>query len=391
MKICFLTTSAPRYNDDNRSPFIWELIQAIKQQGHDISMVAMHQPGANENELSDGINIHRVRYASDEHEGLSKTRAGIPAAWSENKLKTLFSLLKLITRMSTFLKEQGRYFDVIHANWTIAGLAAVLSKRIHHRPIVLTLHGSDIFGIKNKKVIRYVTQWVLNNVDRIIGVSSPLKDEIESMGIPQNKITVIPNGTTFEILPRGDDFDQTKNVLFVGSLVDQKRPLDLLIAFAQISTKNPRSTLEYIGEGPWSQKLLASIDGFNLTSRVKLIGTVPHSEVASAMLRSSIFVLPSINEGFGVVLLEAIACGLPCVAYNSGGVIDILGHGNGLLAIPEDTDSLSQCLDVLLNNKEIYYKLRSNGYKQLSNFTWPVVAKKVLKVYKELKDQIGQT
>ncbi len=379
MRICTVTTSTPRFEDDNRSPFILDLATALMNQGNEITIITMHSPGLPIKDKIKEVPIWRLRYATESKERLDLTRAGIPAAW-RSSWTTGFFLVKLLLAFTSYLIKNGKNYDLLHANWTIAGLAAVLSKPFHRRPVILTLHGSEVYATQKVWGLRKITRWILNICDHVICVSNALKDEVVALGVSETKITVIPNGVyTLDSLPQNQAKGQT--ILFVGSLTEQKGVKYLLEAFADVNRSFKNSRLRIVGEGPELKNLRAQVQRLKLQEKVIFEGVLAHSKVAEVMQTSSMFVLPSVNEGFGVVLLESLANGLPAIAFNSGGVKDILNENSGILVEPKDVQQLATAIKRLIIDKELYDNLRKQGFKKAKGYSWDIIARKVSEIY----------
>jgi len=382
MKICIVTTSMPRYEDDNRSPFILDLALALQRQGKDISLVTMHSPGLPIKEDIRGIPIWRLRYAKDAQERLDLTRAGIPAAWKSSR-KTGFYLFKLLIKFTSFLITYGKNYDILHSNWTIAAFASILSKPFHNRPILLTLHGSEVYSSKEVLGLRIFTRWVLNHCNHVVCVSNALKEEVVALGLTETKVTVIPNGVnTLDYLPQKSPTNPI--ILFIGSLTEQKGVKYLLEAFADVNRSFQDSHLRIVGEGPELEKLITLTQRLGIQENVSFEDVVAHSKVSTIMQESSIFVLPSMNEGFGLVLLESLANGLPAIAFNSGGVRDILSDGAGILVEPGNVEQLANAIKNLITDKDLYAHIRKQGFQKSKNFSWDIVATKVSDIYESI-------
>ena len=372
----------PRYEDDNRSPFILELALALLDKNHDISIITMHSPGFPIADNIGGIPIYRIRYAKDSGERLDQTRAGIPAAWKSSRMSG-FYLLRLLGKFTSFLIKNGKNYDLLHANWTIAGLASIISKPFHKRPVLITLHGSEIYGSKQVLGLRGLTRWVLNRSDQVVCVSNALKDEVIALGVTESKVVVIPNGVyPIKFLPLTNVDNRT--ILYVGSLTEQKGVKYLLEAYADVNKKFKDLRLRIVGEGPELENLLALSKQLSIRESVSFEGVIAHSKVAEVMQSASIFVLPSLNEGFGLVLLESLANGLPAIAFNSGGVKDILGEETGILVQHGNVDQLANAINLLLSDKNLYNNLRERGFQKAKGYSWNIIANKVSDIYESI-------
>lgn len=384
MKVCLLTTSFPRFENDFKSPFILDLAQSIQKRGIDISIVGMHIPGTDSVGTLYTIPVRRLHYFFERFEKLQSTKGGIPAEYSKNKL-SVFLVFLFLVRLTIYLIINGRKYDIIHANWTLASLAAVLSKPFHQRPVVTTLHGSDIFSALKFRQFKIPTFIALNGSNLLICVSTALKTALENMGIPSPKIKVVPNGVDAEKFFNREKINRKKNILYVGSLTKNKGVHLLLEAFSKLSYKYPGFRLVITGDGPEEENLRNLSEKLLIKNKVDFYGSKPHDEIGSIMSDSFLFVLPSKDEGFGVVLIEALASGLPCVAFNSGGVKDILSNNNGILVEPENVSELSCAIEKLITNRNLYKQLSANGIDVAKEYKWDTIAEKIIEIYYSIK------
>jgi glycosyltransferase involved in cell wall biosynthesis len=210
-----------------------------------------------------------------------------------------------------------------------------------------------------------------------------LKEEVIALGLPETKVSVIPNGVnTLDYLPQ----NEPKNpiILFIGSLTEQKGVKYLLEAFADVNRCFQDSKLRIVGEGPELENLITLTQQLGIEENVTFDGVVAHSKVSTIMQESSIFVLPSENEGFGLVLLESLANGLPAIAFNSGGVRDILSEGAGILVEPGNVEQLANAIKNLITDKDLYAQIRKQGFQKSKNFSWEIVATKVSDIYESI-------
>ena len=140
-----------------------------------------------------------------------------------------------------------------------------------------------------------------------------------------------------------------------------------------------------VGEGPLRSQLANSLEAAKLSGNFKFLGNLKDDKLTAVYNCADVFALPSIQEGQGIVLLEAQACAIPIVAFDIGGVNEALqNRETGLLVNQGDVDALADALLKLLTDKALREKMGSNGRKFVSeNFTWDICAQKMLKVYLE--------
>jgi glycosyltransferase involved in cell wall biosynthesis len=383
MRIGIVTTSFPRWRDDHRSPFIWEQARFLNELGMEITVLGMHMPTLSIQEIWQGIKILRPRYLPEKWENLQQDRAGLPASWNRSLGSRLELSAFLVTHWLACIRL-GRQVDLLHAHWTISGLAAILSRPFHHKPVVMTLHGSDIRLAMDHKWMRIITRWVLQRSQTIITVSQSLAEKTVAIGIPLEKIRVIPDGVDVaSIDPSGPQ--KEKRILFVGSLTEQKGVLQLLEGFMIFHTHHPDYQLVYIGDGPLAGELRKRIEEKHLADAVILRGSLPNSNTLAEMSQVQLLVLPSIDEGFGVVLLEAMASGTPCMGVRSGSIPEILDGKCGVLVADNRPSTLAAALGGFFAEPERWREYSRVARERVEAlFDWPRIAGKIRECYMEL-------
>ena len=190
----------------------------------------------------------------------------------------------------------------------------------------------------------------------------------------QRKIVIIPNfikqpKIKKNIYTQGESQKQKiKNIIAVGRLHEQKDHKTLIYAFAKLVNNYPDLTLNIYGEGPGRGELQNLIINLNLQNRAFLPGIT--MDVENTLVTGDLFVFPSVYEGFSNALCEAMSCGLPVIASNCSGNVDIIENGvNGLLFKCGDVEELASLIQKLLNNSEHCNKLASNATNIVNRFS----------------------
>ncbi len=259
--------------------------------------------------------------------------------------------------------------DLIHAHYLVPpGLVGVFAKKVSHIPLVVTCHGSDVFvfstGWKRK-----ISQYVIERSDCIVANSKATFEAVEKMG-----------GTAVKYIPSGVDLTKFKPetvkreaVTYVGALTRTKGVDIFLRAMEGISEK-----VWIIGDGP-ERKSLESL-GKKLGIDCTFWGfrmDVPHF-----LNRSKIVVLPSREEGFGLSLLEAMACGTPVIGRKRGGIPELINGQNGLLF--ETEEELHETILNLIGDKKRWRALREKGLETASQWSWEKTAQSYAEIFKSL-------
>ncbi|MBP7040903.1 MAG: glycosyltransferase family 4 protein [Anaerolineaceae bacterium] len=384
MKILIATTNFPRWQGDFRVPFIYEAAKAIQAKGNIVRVVTMHNPGSQEHELMEGLEVFRVRYLPESKEKLQQDAAGIPAAWERG----LRERLPLVPFFYAYTKAVGRLAedcDIIHANWSLSGLAALLTRRSHKLPCVVTVQGSDVFKTLTKPVIRQMVGLALRKAGKVIALSQALKAAALEFGLKDEHVVVIPNGINISQFPYAALEEKKTQVLFVGSLIERKGPLYLLQAMRLVHQSLPEANLVLVGEGDERARLEQFIAENAMADYVCLAGTQSQSAVSSLMRESRLFVLPSIEEGQGVVLMEALASGTPCVGSRVGGIPDVVTEDVGRLVEPGDVNGLAEAIRAYLTDTELWQKASAAGRQRvLEYYDWNHLADEITAIYAEV-------
>ena len=232
------------------------------------------------------------------------------------------------------------------------------------------------------------------NATTIVTISKYSVEKIQhNYNVDPKKIQIVPNGVDIEVFkPSGDqealkqqfNFGKGPCVLFVGNLIPRKGLFFLVDSAKKIVKQQSDTKFLIAGEGPLKGQLTKFIQEENLTDNFKFLGRVDEKVLPLLYNCSDVFVLPSIQEGQGIVLLEAQASGKPVVAFDIGGVNEALRNKEtGLMVKLGDSDALADALIKLINDKSLRESMGSSGRKFIvNNFTWDICAKKMLEVYR---------
>lgn len=380
MKICIVTTAFPRWENDSRAPFILEAAKSIARQGVEVKVIASHSPGAKTHEFIDGIEIFRPRYLPEKLENLHKEPGGIPEAWNNQKFGK-YAIFPFILSQLFAVFRYTKDCDIIHANWTIAGFNAWIINLFFHIPYIITLQGSDIYKAANLSLAKKITYIILKSAKKIITLSSSLKNEVMRFENLENKIEVIPNGVNTQFF-NSDSEDRENLIIYTGSLIKRKGVEYLIKAFPAVINSYPDFKLIIIGEGNEENNLKNLVKYLEIDKYVKFLGQISQNSVKEWLQKSKLFILPSLEEGQGVVLIEALACGTPCIGSEVGGIPDVINNDVGTLVPPKNTKDLSEAILFYLNNKDIWHiKSRNSRLRAIQYFEWDVIGKKIVQLY----------
>jgi teichuronic acid biosynthesis glycosyltransferase TuaC len=285
--------------------------------------------------------------------------------------RSLYGLLFFLSILAPILRIYNTFkFDIIFATWAYPdSFAAVLISKLLNKPILTKIHGTDINEYTRYWLRRKMISFALNNSEGVISVSKALRDSIIEIGVKPEKIKIIYNGVDGEIFrplgkihtrkALGIDIDK-KVILFVGNLKFAKGLTYLIRAFASIATDPSRNViLIIIGQGRLRRELESRVREYGIQNCVYILGSKMHREIPKWMSACDLLCLPSLNEGVPNVILEALACGVPVVASNVGGIPEILTSTDyGSLVKPQDCKALQkallECLEKSWNREVIH-------------------------------------
>ena len=283
---------------------------------------------------------------------------------------------------SRVVAEVARTCDVLHAQWTLSGAVGLVTRKRHHRPIVVTVQGSDVFQIPKLPLGAAFTRWVLDNCQQVTALSTSLQRAVEAVGIPGERVQIIPNGvdvTDYAPVPFGE---REPVLLFVGYLIERKGVRYLLEAAPALLTAYPDLRIVVIGKGPEEQALRDQAAALGIAESVSFVGFLPHAQVIHWMQRVLLLVLPSLEEGQGAVLLEALAAGTPVVGSDVDGIAEVITPQVGRLFPVGNAAALAAQVGQLLADPACWQQA-SDGARRaaLDTYDWRVLAQRFLALY----------
>ncbi len=241
--------------------------------------------------------------------------------------------------------------DIVHGQhvWALPSLAVGCGV-----PLVLTAHGTDLMGYDKWPEMRYFAEIAMDACEKVICISAD-NEQLVRQAFPQHadKIVRMRNGYNpdifypqaldrAEVLGRhGIDYQGQDVILFAGKMTHFKGIDILMDAAATYEAQRPNAITVLAGDGEERANLLAQAQRLGL-SRVHFIGNVPQDELARLYCIADIDLVPSRREPFGLVAVEAMACGTPVVATNQGGLPDFVNDSVGALVNPEDPADLAR-------------------------------------------------
>ena len=311
--------------------------------------------------------------------------------------------------------------------WTQGGLAIECLKRLvdvlwvpaHTLPVirrksmktVVTIHGLEYEYLPEYNkfpqslYLNKSTEYAVKRADKIIAVSKWTKKQlVDRLGADEKKIKVIYEGIGRRFVNKqGSELTRgvrnrynlpKKYVLFVGTIQPRKNLVRLVEAWAGVVSGYPlgsgpairqERTLNLViaGKKGWMHdEIYKAPAKYGVEDRVKFIGRVADEDLAAVYGGASLFVWPSLMEGFGLPLLEAMQMGVPVVCSDRGALPEVAGKA-ALLVDPEKVGQITEAIELVIANKELREGLVEKGYRQVKKFSWRKAAKETLRILVE--------
>lgn len=374
-----LTPFYPSVNDDTGGCFVYEPLTLLGKSGVSVTVLAvqpLYRPGLRA--LESGIPAQWLRYFS------LPAGFGLPTAGA-------FLFARIVGRVRKLHRAQ--HIDLVHAHAPLpCGHAAMLLSAELALPYVVSVHGLDAFSTaqvhgRAGEWCRRISRRVYASSRRVICISELVREQVlEGVG-RSCRTSVVYNGVDPEVFSPGNDSkcDAAPLILSVGNLIPIKGHDLLIRAVAALTPEFPTLKLEIIGNGPEHSRLQALARQLGVAERVRFLGRQSRREVASAMRRCTLFVLPSRYEGLGCVYLEAMSAGKAVIGCRGQGIGEIIRHGsNGFLVGPDNERELTLAMAMLLRDETLRRNLGARGRDTvLDRLTLAQQAESLARIYRE--------
>jgi glycosyltransferase involved in cell wall biosynthesis len=382
VNVLFLTHAFPRAVGDLPGSFILRLAVALAREGVSATVVAPHAPGLSEHATVDGIAVRRVRYAPERYETLAYT--GTMAEQVASSWIARAALVALIGRIFFGADRARRVVRpaLLHAHWWFpSGLAAAAVSALRGVPLVTTLHGSDVRLARSGSVGGRLYDRVARRSSVVTAVSSWLAARARELAPEAPPAVVAPMPVAVDLFSPGSG-RASDRLLFVGRLSTQKGGAMLLRALTELPQ---RISLDVVGDGPERDSLRALATSLGIAERVRWHPTMPQSRLVDFYRSATAVVVPSVDEGLGLVAVEAQLCGTPVVAFDSGGLRDVVTDGEtGILVGNLDAAALAAALERLLARADRGASLGAAGrVRALEQFAPEAVARRYAAIYQD--------
>ena len=314
------------------------------------------------------------------------------------KLEMIRYFLTILFSSVILCKRNGT--DIVHGHWILpSGLICAITGRIMGIPSVITAHGRCIRynpaadqTLPSRFYIRLGIKITSKLASKVVVCSKDSADHALRIGIPLEKLAVIHNGTNIDFFIPTANSDTVRKkfapggiILSVASLRKVKGLHHLIDAMSKVHKIFPDVKLVIIGEGPYRTVLSELASELNLQNNVLFLGQIDNQDLPPYYCAANVVVIPSLDEGFGVVALEAMSSGKPIIATAVGGLKEIVDTKTGMIVPPGDSNALSNAILVVLREPKMARLMGIKGRRYVGKYyNWTSTAKKISSLYSEI-------
>ena len=358
-----------------------DISEELVKMGNKVTVITSCYKDLEPEENINGVEINRVKVVNRKKQDVAS-------------LQSMFSYLPAsISKAKQLLKKE---YQIINTHFAVpSGPAGQYISTKYNIPNVLSIHGGDIYDPSKSlsphktPILKQIVKNILSKAQRVVAQSSDTRKNAISYYNLKREVDIIPLGikpNQFQAIDKPRLGFPNDKVIFctVGRLVKRKNIPELLEIFSSIQSHIP-SELIIIGDGPEYSGLKDIISQKGLEKNIHLLGRVSDEEKFQILSGSDIYVSTAMHEGFGIVFLEAMECGLPVICYNKGGQVDFLKDGvTGFLIQLGDEESFERKLTELLNNKELMKTISTGNRSYVKNFYINNIAKQYLSLFEDV-------
>lgn len=394
MRVVSLTTTFPRYKDDDVGVYVARLLVPLAEKLDELVVIVPSEMNGSEEQYAKNLQVKRVRFWPFGR-GSLVMGAGIPANIKENPIR-LLQIPFLVCALLLALFRQKHKPDLIQANWISSGLIAWVYKMITGIPYVITVRGTDSKFLKNK-FLKVLVGPALRNAAKIISVNESFVELIGQIpGVSSDKIITIANGVSVddvsdnlkeEFLLKYKLSPQKKYLLFVGTVIPIKQ-VDLLIKLLA-----EKALVEFelllcgrLDEQRYVLELQNLASKLGILDRVHFLGSVPPRLIPAAHNISQALLNASSSEGRPNAVLEALAYGTPAFVSDIPGHREIIRDGeNGFIFQVSDLSELAKKIVTVSSDINLRASVTAKAKLGMASSSWQKSADNYMTVFSQIK------
>jgi glycosyltransferase involved in cell wall biosynthesis len=386
MRVAVVAEYYPRAEDPVLGVWAHRQALAARAAGADVRVLVLHRPVPPISSLRsrdraaiaaplrqpsaatlDGIPVRYLRYLSPPR----PLAYGSWGAWAAPQLRLALRRLR-----------RSFPFDLVHAHYAVPAGDAVRRSRAGV-PLVVSVHGGDVLGIARRGGrARAAVDRTLSAARLVLANSRAIAGRCRDHGA--GEVRVVHLGADLPARPHNPARVGPPTVVSVGHLVARKRHADVVRALRSLRDRHPELRYVVVGDGPERERLRGLASELGVADRVELRGQLPPDEAAAEARRGTAFVLPSVDEAFGVAYIEAMAGAVPAIGCRGEpGPEEIAAAGGGIVLVaPGDVEALSKAIDALLADPRRARELGERGRETVAReFTWERCGRETVGAY----------
>ncbi|MDX6662527.1 MAG: glycogen synthase [Solirubrobacterales bacterium] len=388
-RVLILSWEYPPLIEGGLARHVRKLSEALVPLGVEVHVLTRGGEESPAEEVFNGVHVHRIR------EPTRPTELGEFVAWVEHMNADM---------LAAGVELGDRYeFDLVHGHdWLVAAAGDHLAKRFG-TPLLTTIHATEYGRHQGwvdkhpQSYIHGVERWVVNRSERVIACSVYMREQIADIfAVEEEKVAVIPNGIDPEDLAVPDAAElrrlrgefakpDEKLVLLIGRLVYEKGFQLALEAMPRLIERVPKARFLVAGSGTHEAELHRQAEELGLMEHGTFLGWIGDDVLHSLYRIADVCVVPSIYEPFGLVALEAMASGCPCIVADTGGLREVVPDDQVGLRFPaRDPEALAEVTERVLTDPELGDRLIAEAHEHVRRFDWADVAERTASVYAEL-------
>ena len=381
LKILFITHAYPDFPGSFRGRLVYRMAQGLRDRGVQVHVLTPRVfDGSPLKEIDQsGVRIYRFVYPSGNRILLNYNR--IPV------FRMLLFYLSGFVKGWALLRK--RHYHIIHAHWLVPlGPIAVFLGKLFRRPTVVQAHGSDVhtYGGKNA-LLRRLLCYTVRKSNCALTVSRELSARLGGLcGVKNSRFLYFPTFIDGDQFAPPTGRIHPTNLVYAGGFYENKGILVLLRAAERFLTMRPELTLTILGDGPLRERVEEWARESAFEERVSMPGTVPYDRMPERLRSALALILPSYQEGLPSVILEAMACGTPCIASNVGEIPSVIRHeGNGFLTPPGAFDRIEAAVSRLAAEPALREDMGVSARQDASAYFTESAMDRLVNVYKGVK------
>ena len=410
MKICTPTYWYPEYPGDIHATYVHDITRYLVKGGNEVHVVTPDIRNKGGEEIYEGVKVFRFKFRVPTELSYGKVAQGSSKKGIFRSLRKLFLMFLYMSKSFIYTYKTCKKYDcdVIHAHWAIpSGFPSVLVSKILKKPCFITMHGGDVYynpkeGYVYPKLwyIKPFLKYTLKNATKLTAITEDCAQHAVNAGARERDIVVIKNGADLERFSPGEiDEDIVKkyglkgNTIFTcRQLIPRKGIRFLIGAMPKILENFPDAKLIIAGDGVERQTLERLIIDLRLEGKVFLIGWIKNDELPKYYNSSTVVVMPSLEEGFGIPAAEAMGCEKPVVSTDAGGLIEVIEDNvTGYIVNKGSSEEIARGVVNVLSDKEKAKEMGKAGRERaLKLFSWAKTVEEFSKLYLEHKNVEGR-